>query len=417
MLSTTHLAKTWTDDVPRALSPAMGLVPSTFARRWTSCTAAVGGVAQWSWKARVALAVAASVLPALAIAALVHAHLLFLFSRTEWAGIVGGTIGYFAASWFGLAVAMLAALSRAASTRVRLLLTVVATTWLLLVAETLRGITYGTMTWSASVSCPPATVEYFFMTIDRNADRREALISEMSRSGIHVEPITGIDAAKYASTEELLKKNGVDVREPPPPPNERSYVGVTLAHQRAVEKMAQTSKADWVVLFEDDARVLPWFHDYVARATCEYAELDMVWLDTRNAPNWYFLKRLDGGCNGVMYRRSSLSKVASLLDYNNPLMLQARKQFKGFFATGIDVSLARFCNAGKLSCASLPLVVESGAAKTTIMPPAPGDGAGVAVALTRAQSPSNNPRPTRVGGRGEGGDGDDDDDDDDDGDD
>jgi hypothetical protein len=191
----------------------------------------------------------------------------------------------------------------------------------------------------------------------------------MKRNGLAARAIQGVDAAEYGTTEELLRAHDVEMHEPAPPPEERSYVGVTLAVKRALDRMSADSEADWVVLFEDDAVLLPAFHASLTRATCEYADLDLVWLDTRNAVNWYFLRRLDGGSNAIMYRRAALPRVSALLDFNDPGMAAARKRFKGFLAHGIDVSLARLCNSpGGLRCASLPLVVESGAPKTTVMP-------------------------------------------------
>ena len=71
-----------------------------------------------------------------------------------------------------------------------------------------------------------------------------------------------------------------------------------------------------------------------------------------------------------MYRRDAIPRVSAVLDFNSPGMLAARERFRGFMAHGIDVSLARACNLGsQLKCASLPLVLESGAPKTTVMPP------------------------------------------------
>jgi hypothetical protein len=267
------------------------------------------------------------------------------------------------------------------STRLRKWLLFLSLFSLLFLSYSLYGIHHGTMSWwimDSSCFSLEDDVSYYFITIPRNIDRKCSFEARMKRAGVqNCTAIMGIDASKYDTTIDLLQDYQIEIRDeksiPPPPPEVRSFVAVTLGVQRALETMYKDASTEWVILFEDDAVVLSHFHQYLNQALCEYEGYDMIWLDTRNAANWFFLRRLDGGSNAICYRRSSLLKIASYLDFNSEFMTSARLSNgydtprHQFDATGIDVSLARMCNQGYMKCASVPLVVESGAPKTTVM--------------------------------------------------
>ena len=184
------------------------------------------------------------------------------------------------------------------------------------------------------------TADFYVMTIQRSAYRLPAFEAQMVHAGVEATALTGVDANDFTTTHQLMQSQGVDTDAEIP----NEYIGnvaLVLGNRRVYLVAAAQSQADWLVIFEDDVVLLANFVSRLSSAICFYGEVDMIWLDTRNAFSWMIAERLDGELAGAAIRRRSVDKIASLLDINSPEFQLGLKTFNPYAEN--DVFLAQVC--------------------------------------------------------------------------
>lgn len=117
----------------------------------------------------------------------------------------------------------------------------------------------------------------------------------------------------------------------------------------------------WILMFADDAYIYPWFAHRFRSALYWYDGYDIIWLDTTNALGWVLLRRVYSRISGIAFSSNSLSKIATLLDFNNELYV---KHIKNWTSDNppyyLDIVLAEYCNLGVLRCAHMPISHDRG---------------------------------------------------------
>ncbi len=203
------------------------------------------------------------------------------------------------------------------------------------------------MTFDTFPPCAASVrIQYFVLTIPRNRERFLKLEKRLNDAQIAFEALSGVDA----TTERVTPPKGAHLG---------NYVFM-LGFQRAMLAMLARSnkETEWVVILEDDAYFYDWSFQGIAGAACHYKSADMIWLDMRGAPDWFFLKQCRGGMAGSLFRRSSLEKIAKLMDVNSDAF---QASLDSYNPTGKnDDFLAHMCNTGVIKCALSPMVRESG---------------------------------------------------------
>ncbi len=218
-------------------------------------------------------------------------------------------------------------------------------------------------------TCHNASIQYYVMTIPRNAQRLAAFTQRMRLANVSCVPANGIDASQYANMAGLLAGHP-DLRNVNPRvvPADK-YVGnavLILGFWKTMLFMLSHSspQTEWVALFEDDAFLYKWSLQGIKNAACFYKAADVVWLDMRGAPDWYFLKQCRGGMAGTLFRRASLAKLAQLMRIDGEPFQSSLTSYNS--KSRNDDFLAHMCNSGAIQCALSPMVRETGDESTHV---------------------------------------------------
>jgi len=114
-----------------------------------------------------------------------------------------------------------------------------------------------------------------------------------------------------------------------------------------------SNSTGWLLILESDAMPYrPKHFDSAVRLLSTYTTYDVIWLDYRNLPVGFSPFADYVGTNGMMYKSSSLGKIAKELKYSDEYC----KQSPFWFAS--DMNLRFACNNGKLKCTQVPLILE-----------------------------------------------------------
>jgi len=98
-----------------------------------------------------------------------------------------------------------------------------------------------------------STIDYYVITIPRNRHRLGRLNATV---------FEGLDGSEFPTTNDVLaayEPNAINLTSPTKSIR-RSATAVTIGYRHLLEHALNTSKADWIVVFEDDAVPLSWFH-------------------------------------------------------------------------------------------------------------------------------------------------------------
>ena len=202
-------------------------------------------------------------------------------------------------------------------------------------------------------------VDYFILTIPRNIARSSALMSRLEASGVsNVSMFMGYDGKDFDNTAGFLRTHDpgayLYAREPH---GRRSPMALTMGLRHLMIHALNTSTADWIVVFEDDAYPVSWFRNLLWLLAC-HSQDDVVWLDTRMGLLWNFLSRVDCCTAGMAYHRTALPEIIASLLYESNTRTSLAPQLSRF--DPYDLLLAAMCKQGMLKCAGFPVVSESG---------------------------------------------------------
>jgi hypothetical protein len=203
--------------------------------------------------------------------------------------------------------------------------------------------------------CRDVQADFFVASIARNTERLALFMERMDKFNIHTEAIFGFDMKDKAIEDIALAYNVSLDRNFPD--YCRAELAIFLSNRVAFTKM-MNSPMEWLLLFEDDAYIYPSFLKSLSLAICENLGADLIWLDTRNAASWYFLRRLDGGTAGMLMRKSSIQRIIDLMSMHSKHVIEAIDTYNPCCTN--DVYYAHLCNVGVLKCGFAPLVRESG---------------------------------------------------------
>ncbi len=231
---------------------------------------------------------------------------------------------------------------------------------------------------SSAPAAPPVAVTAVMVSLRRNAARRAPSETRLAAAGIDAAVVEGVDGRAHANVSSVLAAFGVpaseaDHRLPPDHAGRASLVLNMRAVLAAAAAAAETddAPAQWVLVLEDDAwpRRVETFVREMSEAAAAFEDADLIWLDTRNSPEWAFARRSAGaGCAGVMYRGASLRRVLEVMDWDGDFYRASRARLG--YVTMDDTLLAEACNGGVLRCAAAPIVRQS-CAPSSLVAPAP----------------------------------------------
>jgi hypothetical protein len=299
-----------------------------------------------------------------------HTHMRRLLPRTrtswaplDWALCMSLVAFVFATQWcskerlahvafwaIGAAYALLLRLARPRTAHAAMLLV------LLVIVAIAIGPVHGRI-------CADQTYDVFVTTVRRNEKRLWALDTLLGRVDIEAYRYYGFDGYTATLAQIAAHFNETAVvgryRE-----DQKGVLAIFLANRDFFSTAHQGFANDWVVMLEDDANVGRLFRERLERALCASAGQELVWLDTRNAANWFFFGRLDGGITGLALRRAALPKVVRYMQLDSPDFVAALQTQDYARRIISDAFLARLCNERKLACTYAGLVMETCVATT-----------------------------------------------------
>ena len=193
--------------------------------------------------------------------------------------------------------------------------------------------------------------ETVVISIPRSAWRAGTIQHQLQLLGSVPKLARGVDARDFDSFEELVAPRRVSR-----PPNWLHDEALLMGHIAAMRSAA--SKTEWVLIFEDDAQLLPKFASAINETLCYHKDRDAVWLDTRTAVVYVGEGgRFTGSMAGMAYKSASLRVIARMMEYDSPERFAADRDLG--FIVGVDTVMAWFCNHGLVRCGVSALVRES----------------------------------------------------------
>lgn len=189
---------------------------------------------------------------------------------------------------------------------------------------------------------PAPTFEYIIITVPENDWRTFITEKRFEIAGIQPSLFMGIPTME---AQDLCRAhNFVDCLE------NNKLLAIFMTNVELWVSPNLAKQTEWLVVFEDDAVPLRNFKQLLPMTVSYHVwqnpDLDVVWLDTRNAFPYRVWGDFTCGMAGIAYRKTSLSKIYETVRLY-PEMLE------------IDVLLANLCNLKHLNCAASMLVKES----------------------------------------------------------
>lgn len=148
---------------------------------------------------------------------------------------------------------------------------------------------------------------------------------------------------------------------PPPPPQVNGVVTNkhTLSHFLAMENVFQdatSSSNPWIIVFEDDAQLLPHFMSHLGGFLRAYKDADMISLDGRGGYAWILLgKKMVEASVAIAYNRRNLKEFSRI---SNPNSTEVIHHIQSGGRQVLSNVFAELCNHRKLRCNWGPFVRE-----------------------------------------------------------
>ena len=201
-------------------------------------------------------------------------------------------------------------------------------------------------------------VTCLIVTTARNKVRLQTVQARLSQAGMgDCDVIYGEDSSKYKTASDVSPEiSGLN----PIHAANLGQITYTVMMRQVFAKYASTMQTKWLLVFEDDARLLPDFTVKVPRAVNYYRNSDVIWLDARNTLAWTFLYgSVVGGTTATMFSRESLSRLSEAFVFSDEMFTRFRDVQPGMPGVQVDAYLAYACNHGRFNCGFAPLVAEA----------------------------------------------------------
>ena len=120
------------------------------------------------------------------------------------------------------------------------------------------------------------------------------------------------------------------------------------------EREQELETGGWLMFLESDAKPLRAVHRFrkTIKEISKQRDVDLIWLDYRDAFAGYTWMERYFGTNGWMVNRATMDKVILALRYRSDFCAYSPEEI------GIDLLLGWACMIGELRCTATPLLIE-----------------------------------------------------------
>lgn len=209
--------------------------------------------------------------------------------------------------------------------------------------------------------CGTTRNDFWVITLSRESSRYHAFQGRAMQQGLDPQVYLGRDWRKVQNETERARLVPSFITP------DAFYAAVySLTYRQVLLQALHTNEAaDWIVVFEDDAVPMSRFVPRLESLECRARfETDMLWFDTRDTVENYFLGTFQSGLAGAAYRVQSIERIAALIALNDSDPFYGPwRRLPGIpnNAKAIpDIIMAHACHRGVLQCEYAPLVRESG---------------------------------------------------------